>query len=100
MKRGVCVLLPLIVLSSGCIEVGHPAEVGCLADMSEPGCQTPGTAGGVDAGPGNAGNGAKPPGQAGTAGAAGARSTAGAAGAAGEERGGFAGNGGTGGADG
>jgi hypothetical protein len=22
----------------GCIDVGHPAEIGCLVDMTEPGC--------------------------------------------------------------
>jgi hypothetical protein len=27
-----------VVSVAGCIDVGHPAEIGCLVDMTEPGC--------------------------------------------------------------
>ncbi len=94
MKRVERVFWPLLVLSCGCIDVGHPAEVGCLADMSEPGCRTPGDAGGRDGGLGGYSNGARPPGRGGSAGVAGTAGNAGRAGAAGgggEEHGGFAG---------
>ncbi len=30
----------------GCIDVGHPSEIGCLVDMEEPGCNRPEGTGG------------------------------------------------------
>ena len=44
MTRNQCYLsitgaLMLLLLGPwGCIDVGHPSEIGCLVDMKEPGC--------------------------------------------------------------
>ncbi|MGC4093811.1 MAG: hypothetical protein QM756_39090 [Polyangiaceae bacterium] len=63
-------------LCVACIDVGHDAEVGCLADMTEPGCHASGGvtarggAGGASSKGGAASGGAKSGGAASVAGAA------------------------------
>jgi hypothetical protein len=39
--------LAVLAPSAGCIDVGHAAEVGCLVDMTEPGCSLPSADGGA-----------------------------------------------------
>ena len=34
-------MLAAAVSVAGCIDVGHRAEIGCLVDMTEPGCMPP-----------------------------------------------------------
>ena len=42
LRRPALALLPFALSClSACIDVGHPAEVGCLVDPNEPGCTPP-----------------------------------------------------------
>ena len=42
LRRPARALLPFALSClSACIDVGHPAEVGCLVDPNEPGCTPP-----------------------------------------------------------
>jgi hypothetical protein len=79
MRTGVVVSSVLgAVVALACIDVGHEAEVGCLADMTEPGCVRQ-----VDAGqtqPRDAAPDVAAPDTSGTGGGAGMGGAAGAAG--------------------
>ena len=48
-KPHTSLLMFALMLGTGCIDVGHDAEIGCLRDMSEPGCR-PGSGGGNSGG--------------------------------------------------
>ncbi len=84
-RRALPFLIVVVIgccVTVSCIDVGHDAELGCLADSSEPGCQSTGgfrATGGKSSGPSSGGNseGGAPPAVAGGGGMGGTFGSAG-----------------------